>query len=70
MDTPDDRHGDRDWQTKDVLVAIEVQSSGGDMDDEVPKSIIAEELDASIYTHNNVVYRLFVKSIIFTDRLN
>jgi hypothetical protein len=69
MDTTDDRDGDRQWNTKDVLVAIEVQCSG-EMDEEVPKSIIIEELDANMYSHSTEVYRLIVKTITFTDRLN
>jgi hypothetical protein len=69
MDTTDDRDGDRQWNTKDVLVAIEVQCSG-EMDEEVPKSIIMEELDANLYSHSREVYRLIVKTITFTDRLN
>lgn len=69
MDTTDDRDGDRQWNTKDVLVAIEVQCSG-EIDEEVPKSIIIEELDTNMYTHSNGVYRILVKTITFTDRLN
>lgn len=69
MDTTDDRDGDHEWNTKDVLVAIEVRCSG-DMDDEIPKRIIEEELDGHIYSDSSQLYKFIVKTVTFTDRLN
>jgi hypothetical protein len=40
------------------------------MDDEIPKRIIEEELDGHIYSDSSQLYKLIVKTVTFTDRLN